>query len=256
MVKQLLMGTMAFAFTVSASAADITNPFYLPTKGQVGSITSASFHKNEAKNSEFLGKSYDKVIHEELQYGLMDNLALVGGIGNTFDRTKESPLVSDKSDGNTHFDVGMAWNVLTGPARLQVSARYGQDKLIQTEKGEYKYVRGEVKAGYQFKKFLPYVSVGEELPVAQSKGDDKPAYNAKIGVYQGACEVWALDTGIRWIHDENGEQNGYNVEVEASYYLTPKSALSLYGTYLLKGEAKYDTDLYDKSVGMRLRWFF
>ncbi len=258
MLKQFLFGVAAFSLAVSAAAADITNPFYLPTKGQVGSITSAAFRKIQEKDNRSSWSRYDKIVREDVQYGLTDALALVAGLGNTFAKGKTNGYVSETRDANLNWRAGLAWNILKGAAKLQVAANYGQDRLGPSVKGEYKYVDGEIKAGYQFKKFLTYISVGEELPVAQTNGYgyDKPKYNAKIGLYQGECEKWALDTGIRWVHSEQDEQRGYMAEAEASYYLTPKSAVSIYGTYLLDGKATGNTDMYDKSVGVRLRWFF
>lgn len=231
--------------------------------------------------------NYNTIVQEDLLYGLTDNLSLVVGVGNTFGKSnfkkdydtsymyyKETPFEfeegdldwreteSDKTDYNPQWSVGLAWNILTGPTRLQLMAKYGQDKLLNNgESGEYKYVNANVKFGYQFQKLLPYISVGEELPVAQAHGYNKPEYNVKLGLYQGACEKWALDTGVRWIHSEDAETQGYLAEAEASYYLNPKTALSLYGTYSFKGEAKDedardDVKWSDKSIGMRLRKVF
>ena len=161
---------------------------------------------------------------------------------------------------NIAWSAGLGWNILSGPTRWQMSVLYGQDRLKDFD-GEYKYVAADTKFGYQFERVLPYISGGMEIPVAQKSGikgiaGDKFLYNVKAGIYQGKCEVWALDTGVRVNYDENREARKIVAEAEASYYLGPKSSIGVYGTYTLDGKSKYDTDIYDKSVGVRLKLFF
>lgn len=263
MLKKTLIALGVLAVAGSAAAADITNPFYLPAKGQVGSITSVGFDRAQYKfNTDESLNLYNTVAQEELQYGLTDNLTLWGYFGNTFAKGKWTGELSGKEDENLNWGAGLTWNIVDKAFKLQVALGYNQDKLYGTlydTSGEYKYLTGKIKAGYQLKTMLPYVEIGEKLPIAQTNAEelDKPTYTAKIGLYQGKCETWALDTGLRVTHDENEiEATTYDVEAEASYYLTKNSALSLYGTYTLDGKAKDQTDIYDKSVGLRLRWFF
>ena len=95
-----------------------------------------------------------------------------------------------------------------------------------------------------------------EIPVAQKSAGDKFIYNARAGIYQGKCEVWALDTGLRLTYDENVEARYVTADAEASYYITPKTTLGIYGSYMLDGRQKGGTDVYDKTAGLRLRMFF
>jgi len=263
MLKKSLLAFSILSIVGSAAAADVTNPFYLAQKGQIGSITSASYDRNITKgsswNAGWATKSHATVVDEQVQYGLTDSVALIGSVGNTWDHWKETEdgvkgqLQHD--DNNINWSAGVAWNILSGPTKLQLSGKYAQDRL-QNYRGEYKYAAGEVKAGYQFQRVLPYVSTGVKVPVAQSKHDNKLTYNAKAGLYQGACEIWALDTGIRMTYDENDEMRLIVAEAEASYYLTKNSTIGLFGTYSLDGKAQEKTKIYDKSVGARLRLFF
>lgn len=276
MLKQTLIALSVLTVAGTASAADITNPFYLPTKGQIGSITSADYTRNQYKD-KFSGKetTYSTNLSEELQYGLTDNIALVANVGNIFAKLKEAFLddrdilgsKTDKEDKNINWEAGFAWNIFSQAFRLQAQVMYGQDPAVNRFNkgaGEYKYVTGTIKTGYQFKTMLPYIEVGEQLPIGQKKGNDerigadKPVYTAKIGLYQGKCETWALDTGIRYTHDENTDIEGttYTAEVETSYYLAKNTSIGVYGTYALKGKAKVDADIHNKSIGARLRWFF
>lgn len=258
MLKQLCVSLAVLAVASAATAADITNPFYLPTKGQVGSITSVGFDKTQQKNKDYNSKYYTTEVREELQYGITDTLTLAASLGNSFFKEKDASGENYKKDENMNWDVTLAWNIFNKDFKLQAAATYLQDKLYNNN-GEYKSVYGEVKMGYQFAQLLPYILVAEELPIAQSKGYDKPVYHAKLGLYQGKTENWGLDTGIRWIHnvdDGSSKQTVCNAEVEASYYLTKNGAVSVYGTYALDGKAKNNADVYEKSIGLRLRWFF
>ena len=134
-------------------------------------------------------------------------------------------------------------------------------RFFCSETREYKYALGEMKLGYQFDRVLPYVTGGIEIPVGQKSGKkgiagDKLIYNTKAGIYQGKCEVWSLDTGVRLTYDENREARIIAAEAEAAYYITPSVAVSVFGTYVLDGHSKYDMDVDDKSLGGRLRLFF
>jgi outer membrane receptor protein involved in Fe transport len=261
MFKKSLLAIGVFGLVGTAFAADITNPFYLPNKGQVASTTSGEFNLVQYKNGNENVKLYNTILQQQLQLGITDKLSLWGYFGNTFDKTKyisESISFSGKQDENLNWGAGLTWNIWDKNLKLQASLGYNQDKLYNSD-GEFKYLSGQIKVGYQLKTMLPYVEIGEELPVAQPKDNaiDKPVYTGKIGLYQGELESWGLDTGLRTIHDENeSEATFYNIEAEASYYLTKSSAVGIYGSYTLNGKAKNQTDIYDKSIGLRLKWTF
>ncbi len=263
MLKKILFSFVILSSIHTAYAADITNPFYLPSKGQVGSITSLDYTQNHYKNDWGVSdKVYDTNLSEELQYGLTDKVAIIASIGNILAKVKDAILnETDRENKNINWETGLAWNVFDKAFKLQTSLLYGQDPFVNRYNegfGEYKYFKGSVKAGYKFEKMLPYIEFTEQFPIAQKKGSDKPVYTAKVGLYQGQCETWALDTGIRYTNDANTYTKGraYTAEIEASYYLAKQTALSLYGTYTLSGKAKTQADVYHKSIGARLRWFF
>ncbi len=268
MFKKFLMISSILVVSSAVMAEDVANPFYLARKGQVGSITSVGVQRLVSKNKGSYLKSNRLLAKEDIQVGVIDSLAVVGSFGNTWDKWKGTPgkflaqpaQKSVRDNENILWNAGLAWNALSGPVRLQVSARYGQDRLKNFD-GEYKYVSGEAKLGYQFQKAMPYITGAVEIPVGQKSGTkgiagDKFIYNTKAGVYQGQCEVWALDTGLRLSYDENTEERIVAAEAEASYYLTPTTTLGIYGSYALDGRAKYGRDVYDKSAGVRLRMFF
>ena len=266
MLKQTLLAFSVLSITGAAAAKDITNPFYLISEqGELDFVTSGAVKRSIEKNDlGYHHKSIQMVANEEIRFGLTDSLALLGSIGNTWDRWKGNWKPSSdktiKDNENIAWTAGLGWNILSGPARWQISSVYGQDRLRSFD-GEYKYIAAETKLGYQFKTFLPYVTGGIEIPIGQKAGQsglegNKLIYNTKVGVYQGKCEVWALDTGVRLTYDENRESRVVSAEAEASYYITPNVSVGVYGTYALDGRAKYDVDLYEKSAGVRLRLAF
>ena len=261
MFKKTLLLTAVLSLVGTAFAADITNPFYLPNKGQVVSTTSGGFNLMQYKNSNENVKLYNTTLQEQLQLGMSNNFTLWGYIGNTFNKSKyisELLSFSNKQDENLNWGAGLTWNIWDKTLKVQAFLGYNQDKLYNAD-GEFKYLSGKIKFGYQLKTMLPYVEISEELPIAQVKnnGIDKPVYSAKIGLYQGELESWGLDTGLRAIHNENEIKSTiYDAQAEASYYLTKNTAISIYGTYTLTGKAKNRTDIYSKSVGLRLRLLF
>lgn len=268
MLKQTLLAFSILAIAGSAAAADVTNPFYVAMKGQVGSVTTASLQRNVIKNSREYTKSNSVLALEEVQVGLSDSWAIVGSVGNTWDRWKGNwvddtgAMRSFRDNENIQWSAGLVWNVLRDKTKWQLSAKYGQDRA-KNFSGEYKYTTVGTKFGYQFQRVLPYVAGDVEFPLFQKAGVDgnlplgnKFIYNAKAGIYQGKCEVWALDTGVRMTYNENNEMRVITAEAEASYYLTPFTTIGIFGTYALDGKAKHKSDVYDKSVGARLRMYF
>ena len=78
-------------------------------------------------------KEYDNTIAEKLSYGLTDTVSLDATVANVFQKWKDSlsignwgGSVTDRDDKNIDFELGSTWNVLTGPAKVQVSGAYGQ----------------------------------------------------------------------------------------------------------------------------------
>ena len=277
MLKQTLLAFTVLGVAGSAAAADITNPFFLPEAMHVNSVTSFDFARTQRKSKGAVvealpgstgpattvegaqnTRSYEKIATEKLQFGILNNLALIGEIGKTWLKGKD---LLEGDSGKWHNDLdwnaGLAWNILSCGTKLQVSSVYGQD--APGEKGTYKYFDTGVKLGYQFKTFLPYVTFNVHTPVGQTNQDrlNKWSYNGKVGVYQGKCGVWALDTALAWAFDRTAEHGRYlSAEAEASYYLTKNMTLGVYGSYMLDGKAKGQTDVYDKTVGARLRLYF
>ena len=83
-LKITLLASAAALFAFSANAADITNPFYLPTKGKVLSETSVAQSAAKYKSSAFEDHDKGRVAVEQLTLGVADNFAVYGAIANDF----------------------------------------------------------------------------------------------------------------------------------------------------------------------------
>ncbi len=253
MLKQALLVAGVLAFATSASALEVTHPFYGPAKGGIASTTSYEFATATTKGVEGRSKVYTHNVKEALSYGLTDAVSLDASVGNTFAKTH-----GDHDDKNVSFELGSTWNVLTGPTKLQVKGAYGQDEAHDLD-GAYKYVKAGVKAGHTIGIYTPYVAGTAELPVAQQHNiaDNHAKYEAKAAVYAYCPRMkTAVDTGVRVNYDEWDESRTFAYDLEASYYLTKNVAVSAFGSYTFGGKAKYGTDLYGESVGARLRVAF
>ncbi len=260
MLKQALLVAGVLSFAVSASALELTNPFYGPAKGGIASTTSYAFETATVKHDELglRAKDYNHVVTEALSYGLTDSVSLDASVGNTFEKTTGLG-VTDRDDKNVDFEIGSTWNVLTGATKVQVKGAYGQEESNSYDNGgAYKYAKVGAKAGHTIGIYTPYVAGTAEIPVAQNDdGDNHAKYEARAAVYAYCPRMkTAIDTGVSVNYDETAEARTYTYDLEASYYVTKNVAVSVFGSYMLDGHAQYDTDIYGNSVGARLRVAF
>lgn len=265
----LLLGVMSFAS--SAMAMELTNPFYVPAKGQIASTTSYNYGRDSMNaRDDGIAKGYHHTLKEDLRFGLTDNWSLDGSISNTWAKeTYDSQ--TDKEDLNIDWEIGTTYNVLSdSKAKLQVSAAYGQSELDSlghdrsykigadsANDGAYKYVRGQVKGGYDLGIFMPYAAASIEAPVFQSSdGNNQLKYGAEAGAYKLICNKLSLDGNLRYDYDKEYKVNLYTVNAEVGYYFTPKWVGSVYGSYVLDGNTKERTDIHGNIIGLRLRTAF
>ena len=270
MLKQTLLAFTVLGFAGSAAAADITNPFFLPESLHVSSVTSASFSERDYKDKNWFKalRTYTKAATEQLAFGVLNNLAVIGSLAKDWNKEKDREGTFDtwKYKNDLDWTAGLAWNILHCNTKLQLSSVYGQITPNHWSKGTYKFFDTEVKFGYQFKTVLPYATFGVHTPVAQTtkgysadrvfNGKDRWNYNGKIGLYQGKCGVWALDTALAVDFNRQSHSRRLTAEAEASYYLTKNATLGIYGSYLLDAHVKSDPKVHEKTAGARLRLYF
>ena len=258
MLKQTLLAFTVLGFAGTAAAADITNPFFLPEALHVASVTSFDYGRAQAKNDYANIRGYGKVLTEQLQFGVLNNLAIIGELEKDWVKEKNRITgLSRKKHNDLDWEAGLAWNILHCNTKLQLSSVYGQEAPgVGTGMGTYKYFDTELKLGYQFKTFLPYISGSVVTPVAQKSRANRWNYTTRVGVYQSKCGVWSLDTGIAVNFDRANHSRYVTADAEASYYLTKNTTVGVYGSYMLDGKAKRGIDVYEKSIGARLRLYF
>jgi hypothetical protein len=189
---------------------------------------------------------------------LTDTVSLDATISNAWSKVADGES-TEKDDKNIDFEIGSTWNVLTGNTKVQLSGAYGQEESNSDDNfGAYKYVKIGAKAGYKMGIYTPYIAGEAEIPVAQHKdGDNNMKYEGKVGLYTYCPKMkWSLDTALRVNYDEDFEEKAYSADVEAAYHITNNWAISAYGSYMIEGSSKNNTDIYGKTIGLRLRTSF
>lgn len=246
----LLIGAMAIA--TPAMAAEMTNPFYGPAKGKIYSDTSVEFERTQYKNDGFDGRIYQTRLAETVRYGIMDNVSIDGTISN--DWRKDAPGV-ERDNMNVNWALGATWAPMyKDKAKVQFSAKYGQDDTWPWEAGIVRYGKLKADAGYDFGVVMPYVSAEWTMPFANgSVGYEKPVYGARAGLYKFWCDKIATDLGASYTHYEEWEGTNWAVDAEVSYFFTPNVAVGIYANYVWDGKEEEKTSVYDKKIGARLR---
>ena len=193
---------------------------------------------------------------EELAYGITNNLAVFGTIGNHFDIEKEF-----NNSHNFDYEIGAKYNHNFGNVKTQVSGSYytynpkswyghrysSEDSGLGTGANEsrwQKFFNGEVKVGYDMGcGVIPYASYSFTGQV--DNADREFFQSAFMGIHKYAVK-WAADAGIRYDFNTDGHNNnGVYAQAEVDYYAMDNLALGVYGDYKLGGKINY----YDEEVG-------
>lgn len=253
----LLLGAMSLSMPVLA--ADITSPFYVPTKGNVSTVTSLERNVMHAKKSDNKLAMRDYTVSEELGYGVVDGLGVYVDGSNAWSRDKDN---GDKyrKDTNTAWSVGTKYNVFNDALKWQVAAKYGQSNLDTVSqnfdrKGTYKYMDLGTKVGYEVKGYLPYVAFNYEQPIGER--EMAPLYTTKAGVYKLICNKLAVDAGVKHQYAHSVDMHTWSAVAEVSYYLTQNITAGVYGEYVVDGhisDAVADhARVTGNTAGLRLR---
>lgn len=272
--RTMLLASAAVMFATSASAADITNPFFLPMQGKVQSDTKVEFSRTHLDFGLEEGEDVSKGLYasETAMVGLSDNFAVFGTIGNEFDIDEDSDL---NNDHNFDYKLGVKYNYNYGKVLTQVSASYntfdprswygksGEGEKYSTNRWE-KSLSGEIKLGYAYDCGLtPYTSFG-------INGDiDRAVREQEYSWFVGAHKAWdaaSVDAGLRYAWGTEkilGEDNGYNsgktealfLDVAANYFVNDNVAVGAYGSWYLGGDERKDVD-YDYTIGLNAKVLF
>lgn len=240
-LRTMLLASAAVMFAAgTASAADLTGAFYLPGEGKFASDTKVQYQRVEPKDINYKYNAWRA--SEEITYGVTNDFAVFGRLGNEFDT---EGLYNN--DHNFDYEVGAAYNMRSGNVLAQVRGSYytanPKDYVGKrnTDARWQKYVNGEVRLGYDMGDGLtPYMTYGFEGQVDEADRAFTQSVFAGVHKYAGN---WALDGGVRYNFDTDGKnKNSVYAEAEADYYPVENVAVGVYGSYYLAGRGN-DTEL-------------
>lgn len=256
--RTMLLATAAVLFSSQAMAADITNPFFTPNKGQIVSDTNVGYYRVKAKHDGGALEGYYAA--ETLEYGITDKFSINGTIANMFDTQGEY-----NNDHNFAYQIGAKYNTNCDKVLFQVAANYMTFEPQSWYGSEatnhwYKRLDGEIKLGYDMGNGLtPYASYIISGNI--DDGDRDLDQSVKIGAHKYFGK-YALDLGLRYNFSTDGGNNLYEgsyndlwAEAAADYYVKENIAVGIYGSYRIDGS--YDKNLdYAYTAGAHLKVLF
>lgn len=267
MFKQSLIAASILFIAVPALAEEVTHPFFGPEQGRFVSITSLDTSRYQAKDKTgYNFRTYDTAVHEQLSFGILDNLALDLSIGNHWMKFSIPHEYLDTEDKNIDWFAGLSWDVIEHEHwKAELAAGYGQsESASHFNHGYYKYAEVTAKLGYDFKGIaLPYITAVWEMPVDSHNGTsiggegsiDLPIYSVRGGVYK-MWNRFASDVGVTYHMTEDGNEVRWIADAELSYMFTHKTSIGIYGEYTLKGYADNQADIFSKTIGLRFKTAF
>ena len=251
-LKSVLLASAAVLFAGSASAADLTSPFFVPSQGKITSDTKVQQSRTHWSDAGSWGRESGvedaTYASEELAYGITNNLAVFGVIGNYFDNEGEY-----NNSHNFDYEIGARYNKDFGRIKTQVSGSYytydpkSFEGHIKTDERWQKYFNGEIKVGVDMcNGLIPYASYKFSGQVDSS---DREFYqSAFLGVHKYAGK-WAADAGIRYDFNTDSRNNNLvYAQAEVDYYAMDNLALGVYGDYKLGG-SNVSSDNYEDNIG-------
>ena len=262
--RTMLLASAAVLFATSASAQDITSPFYLPGQGQLLSKTSVDYNRTTTKHHQ--GTSEALYGQEEITYGVTDNMSVVAAIGNQFD-VKRMTNREYNNDHNFDYTLGAKYNMNYGSWMSQIGASYytydpnswyGHRNEDEDWKKE---ISAEVKLGYDLcNGLVPYTSFKATSVVDET--NRTMDYSWFAGIHKSAPK-YSLDAGIRYdfntdndnSNDGKHNTNEWYAQAEANYFLKDNIALGVYGDYYLGGSFNDEVD-YDYTAGVQAKVLF
>ncbi len=252
--KTILMATAAVFLSSQAMAADITNPFFTPSKGKFTSNTEVGYSRTKLENKA--GGDVDEawVAAETLEYGITDAISINATLANVFDTSGEF-----NNDHNFTYRIGAKYNTRFNKVLFQASVEYFtyDDQDFYGSAGDatwYKELGAEVMVGYELDCGLtPYASYAINGNI--DDGDRELEQSIKAAVYKN-FGAYALDLGLRYNFNTHGTNtNDLWAEAAADYYVTDNVAVGLFGAYRIDGSGDKYID-YSYDAGARLKVLF
>ena len=275
--RTLLLASAAVMFTTSAMAVDITNPFYLPTKGKFLSDTKIEMNRGKYDDGAVESVSKNAYAREELTYGVTDNFAVVAGIGNEFDYDKDDDY---NNDHNFDYSLGVKYNHVNGKLMTQIGVMYNTWNQKSWEgKANYhdeetndrwmKELIGYARVGYDMGCITPYAEFTAEGELDRNNNEQE--YSWKLGVHKAWSKA-SLDAGVRYTFNEteddedgvdyngNGHNERVDLELGVNYLVNDTFSVGAYATYYLGGNMdeyinRKDVE-YDRTIGLNAKVLF
>lgn len=250
--RTMLLATAAVLFSSQAMAADITNPFFTPNKGQIVSDTNVGYYREKPKHGGDVSEGYYAA--ETLEYGITDKFSINGTIANMFDTQGEY-----NNDHNFAYQIGAKYNTNCDKVLFQIAANYTtyepQSWYGKPASNHWsKALDAEIKLGYDMGNGLtPYASYALDSDI--DTADRYLTQSFKVGAHKYFGK-YALDLAARYDFSTHGKNvNQWWVEAAADYYIKDNIAVGIYGDYFIDGTGSHDTD-YDYSAGAHLKVLF
>lgn len=243
MKKSLFVLAAGLMATTSAFAMDVSNPFYVPMKGDFLSETAIAYDNYQHANREVTSLS------ERVSYGITRNFS--AHVSGSDLHLHDIPGVTghDRYD-NPAWNVGVKYNLVDCCKtnwKVQLGADYDQGGLDHHKKD----VSGYVKAGYQVDNYLPYAQVTVDKPVGEYEEGPtwsgrialNTAFSKKVNLDLGANYSWSYPTNaIRVTTGENKHASEWAVDAGLNYVFSDCMSVGLTGKYVLDAKPNnYDT---------------
>ena len=235
MKKSLFVLAAGLMATTSAFAMDVSNPFYVPMKGDFLSETAFDYDNYDHGNLEVTSLS------ERVSYGITRNFS--AHVSGTDFHLHDVPGVTghDRYD-NPAWNVGVKYNLVDCCKtnwKVQLGADYDQGYLANHQK---KDISAYVKAGYQVKNFLPYAQVTVDKPIGRY--EKEPDYTGRIALNTAFSKKVNLDTGVSYMWDystnsirettgKHKHASEWSVDAGLNYVFSDCMSVGLTGKYVL-----------------------
>lgn len=277
--RTLLLASAAVMVAAPAFAGDdITAAFYTPAQGKFLSDTSLEMTRSRNDNGVLDEREKGVVANEELTYGVTDNLAVFGAITNYFkpEEKWEAGGLTFKdrglynNDHNFAYDLGVKYNYNWGKVLGQAVVGYqtfdprswvGKANVQNNRWSKELYATA--KLGYALDCGLtPYTTFTMSGDIDnQTYRDEKrdQEYSWFLGAHKMLDRV-SLDAGLRYYFESNRIDNNenneeWNVEAEANYFVKDNMTVGVYGEYYIGGQGRKDVS-YDYTLGLNLKVAF
>ncbi|MDY6407520.1 MAG: hypothetical protein SPL08_02290 [Pseudomonadota bacterium] len=238
---------VALLASSSAFAMDVSNPFYVPMKGDFLSESSIVYENFEH------GADESAILTETLSYGVTRNFSVNATVEDTWLFDTKGVTGHDRYD-NPAWGIGMKYNLVDCCKtnwKLQLGANYEQGGVDHHDKS----LSGYVKGGYQMGRFLPYLTVAVDKPVGKYEG--QPAIETRAALNTVLTKKTNLDLGINYNWD-NDTFNGKHISAWAAdagfnYVFSDCMSAGINGLYIMRTKP---TDLDGYQVGVNFKVAF